>query len=89
VVWFGEPLPMDVWQAADAASADCDLLLSVGTSSLVYPAAELPLKAAAQGALVVQINPAVTSLNAVASINLRGTAAQILPALLAQAWPDD
>ena len=89
VVWFGEPLPMDVWQAADAASAGCDLLLSVGTSSLVYPAAELPLKAAAQGALVVQINPAVTSLNAVAGVNLRGTAARILPALVAQAWPDD
>jgi NAD-dependent deacetylase len=88
VVWFGEPLPVDAWQAADAASADCDLLLAVGTSSLVYPAAELPLKAADQGALVVQINPAVTSLNAVAGINLRGTAAQILPALVAQAWPD-
>jgi NAD-dependent deacetylase len=45
--------------------------------------------AADQGALVVQINPAVTTLNAVAQINLRGTAARILPALLARAWPDD
>lgn len=89
VVWFGEPLPVDAWQAADAAMADCDLLLAVGTSSLVYPAAELPVKAAAQGALVVKINPAVTSLNAVAGINLRGTAAKILPVLVAQAWPDD
>jgi len=89
VVWFGESLPVETWQAADAAAADCDLLLSVGTSSLVYPAAELPLKAAARGALVVQINPAVTSLNAVAGINLRGTAAQMLPTLVAQAWPDD
>jgi NAD-dependent deacetylase len=38
---------------------------------------------------VVQINPAVTSLNAVAEVNLRGTAAQILPTLVSRAWPDD
>ncbi|MBK5962665.1 NAD-dependent deacylase [Thiocystis minor] len=89
VVWFGESLPVEVWQAAQSAAGACDLLLSVGTSSLVSPAAELPVMAADQGALVVQINPAVTALNAVAQINLRGTAARILPELLAQAWPDD
>lgn len=89
VVWFGESLPVEVWQAAQSAAGACDLLLSVGTSSLVYPAAELPVMAADQDALVVQINPAVTTLNAVAQINLRGTAARILPELLTQAWPDD
>jgi NAD-dependent deacetylase len=86
VVWFGESLPADAWQAACDAVDACDLLMSVGTSSLVYPAAQLPATAASRGATVVQVNPAVTALDGVATFSLRGTAAQILPALVAQAW---
>ena len=41
VVWFGEALPPDVWEAADGASAHADVLLVVGTSAVVYPAAGL------------------------------------------------
>ncbi len=88
VVWFGEALPRDVWDAAETAARDCDLVLVVGTSALVYPAAELPLTALARGAVVVQINPDRTDLDDLATFRLRGTAAQVLPELVRQAWPE-
>ncbi|MET0426128.1 MAG: NAD-dependent protein deacylase [Actinoplanes sp.] len=87
VVWFGEALPEEALAAAVQAAADCDLLLTVGTSGLVYPAAEIPQVAARFGAPVIQINPQPTPLDPVAAINLRGPAAEILPALVGAAWP--
>lgn len=87
VVWFGEMLPEATLEAARQAARNCDLLLSVGTSSLVYPAAELPYLAARGGAAVVQVNPAPTPLDETASFNLLGKAGEVLPALLAAAWP--
>jgi len=88
VVWFGEQLPTDALSAATEAAFGCDLLFTVGTSGLVYPAAEIPYVAARSGATVVQINPEPTALDAVADVNLRGTAARILPELVARAWGD-
>ncbi|RMW02346.1 hypothetical protein ALP03_200204 [Pseudomonas amygdali pv. tabaci] len=57
VVWFGEMLPENAWSAGLAAADDCDVFLSIGTSGVVYPAAELPLRALGHGATVVHINP--------------------------------
>ena len=57
VVWFGEMLPEDSWSAGLAAAEECDVFLSIGTSGVVYPAAELPLRALGQGATVAHINP--------------------------------
>lgn len=57
VVWFGEMLPEDAWSAGLAAAQECDIFLSIGTSGVVYPAAELPLRALGRGATVVHINP--------------------------------
>ncbi|WP_088147942.1 SIR2 family NAD-dependent protein deacylase [Achromobacter denitrificans] len=88
VVWFGESLPADAWDTAIDAAQRCDLLLSIGTSALVYPAAELPRRALAAGAIVAQINPAATPLDASAHHNLRGAAADIMPRLLASAGFD-
>ena len=59
VVWFGEPIERAVAAAADAAS-DCDLFLSIGTSSVVYPAAGLLAQARRRGATTVEINPDAT-----------------------------
>jgi NAD-dependent SIR2 family protein deacetylase len=56
VVWFGEMLPEGAWSAGIAAAERCDVFLSVGTSGIVYPAAELPLRALGQGATVVHVN---------------------------------
>ncbi|SCL13928.1 NAD-dependent deacetylase [Micromonospora nigra] len=87
VVWFGEALPQSALAAAVEAAASCDLLVTVGTSGLVYPAAEIPQVAARFGATVVQVDPGETALDEVADVNLRGTAAQVLPALVEAAWP--
>ncbi|GIF78479.1 SIR2 family NAD-dependent protein deacylase [Asanoa siamensis] len=88
VVWFGEALPEQAFRAAVDAATECDVLLSVGTSGVVYPAAALPMIAANAGATVIQVNPEPTPLDEVCAVNLRGTAADTLPALVAAAWPD-
>ncbi|UCE30642.1 MAG: NAD-dependent deacylase [Burkholderiales bacterium] len=82
VVWFGEWLPHEAVAAAEAAAARCDLMLVVGTSAQVYPAAELPFRARRSGAEVIVINPEPTEIDAIASVVLRGRAGEILPALL-------
>ncbi len=86
VVWFGEALPEAALTAAVEAATTCDVLLTVGTSAVVYPAAEIPRIAARSGATVIQVNPQPTPLDRIAAINLRGTAAQLLPNMVAAAW---
>ncbi len=82
VVWFGESLPEADWRAAMSALEHADLVFSVGTSSLVWPAAEIPVWAARRGAHVVQVNPQPTALDETATTNLRGPAGAVLPELL-------
>ncbi|MEO8103931.1 MAG: NAD-dependent deacylase [Betaproteobacteria bacterium] len=82
VVWFGEMLPEDALDAAMRATRSCDVFLSVGTSSVVEPAASLPLVARQAGAMVIEVNPDTTPVTAAAQISLRGTAGEILPGLL-------
>jgi NAD-dependent deacetylase len=83
VVWFGEMLDAKHLAAAEAAATESDVLLVVGTSGMVYPAAGLPLAARRAGATVVIINPAPSEIDDCAHCVLRGTAAAILPRLLA------
>jgi NAD-dependent deacetylase len=82
VVWFGENLPEDVWMKAEQATLHCDVFLSIGTSSEVYPAAGLPLLAKRQGAFVAEINPGRTGLTPEAHAYLCGTSGTILPRIL-------
>lgn len=86
VVWFGEALPEAVLLAATDAARGCDLFLSIGTSSLVYPAAALPYDARSAGATVVEINPDETPLTEHADHALRGTAGETLPTLVTSAF---
>lgn len=83
VVWFGEALPEHQITRAWRGVEECEAALVVGTSSVVYPAAELPLAAAAHGAKVVEINPNQTPLSAEADVWWPATAAAALPALTA------
>jgi NAD-dependent deacetylase len=87
VVWFGEALPADVLREAEAAAAQCEIFFSIGTSALVYPAAELPFLASRSGAIVVEINPQPTPLSQHARFVLQGASGEILPALLEQVFP--
>ena len=79
VVWFGEALPINALDAAQQAARSCDLMLVVGTSGVVYPAAGL---ARTTRGRVVVINPDETGLDDAADVVLRGTAASLLPQLL-------
>src|SRR3712207_4888500 len=82
VVWFGEMLPPQPLEKASEVARRCDLFLSIGTSSLVYPAAALPYEALENGATLVEINPTQTPLSARADFSLRGPAGKVLPDLL-------
>lgn len=84
VVWFGESLPGDAWSTAASRAMDCSLLLVVGTSGLVQPAASLPDLARSHGARIVEINPSATHLSAQADLAWPATAANALPALLCE-----
>ncbi len=79
VVWFGELLPADALAAAEEAAAACELMLVVGTSGVVYPAAGL---ARATRGRVVVLNPQPSELDDAADAVLEGTAATLLPWLL-------
>lgn len=81
VVWFGENLPPGAWKSAMTSVKGCDVLISVGTSGVVRPAADIPEIALAAGATVIHVNPADVSLGAENEIMLIGNAATILPAL--------
>ncbi|PEN13246.1 NAD-dependent protein deacylase [Longibacter salinarum] len=82
VVWFGEMLPPDAMDRASQATTDCDVFLSVGTSTVVYPAARLPMLAKESGAYVVEVNPDRTPISGDVDEYLAGPAGEVLPALL-------
>lgn len=81
IVWFGEPLPAGVWRAAEAAAARADVILVVGTSAVVYPAAALATHYN-ERAFVAEMNPEQTAISDRIDCALRGTAAELLPRLL-------
>ena len=83
VVWFGEALPIRVWNDAEAAARDADLFLVVGTSAVVYPAAGLAQIAKRAGARVVEINIAETVLSDAIDEFLQGPSGELLPRLIA------
>lgn len=82
VVWFGEMLPAGAMQAADQAARRCAVMIVVGTSGAVWPAAGLAASARRAGAAVIIVNPEPSEIDAEATLHLRGTAARTLPALL-------
>jgi NAD-dependent deacetylase len=82
VVWFGEPLPFAAFDAAGKAAASCELMLVVGTSGAVWPAAGLVGQARRAGAFIIIVNPDTTEVDHEAQALLPGTAADILPRLL-------
>ncbi|MDH4207570.1 MAG: NAD-dependent deacylase [Anaerolineae bacterium] len=84
VVWFGESLDPEVMKAAYAAAERCDLMLVVGTSAVVQPAASLPVIAHNAGAYLVEVNVQKTPLSPLAHEVILGPAARELPDLWAK-----
>lgn len=84
IVWFEDSLDPATLRAGAEAVEGCDLLVSVGTSLVVYPAAELPGLAKRAGATCVEINPEGSAASALFDVQLRATADEGLATL----WPD-
>jgi len=82
VVWFGESLPDYELRKAVEVMELADVVLVVGTSAMVYPAAALPRMALGCGARVIEINPEPTELSSVVTLALPGAAGEILPRLV-------
>ncbi len=80
VVWFGEMLPSVVWERAAEAAARADVILVVGTSAQVYPAAALALQN--DRAFLAEINPEETALSDRCDCVLRLPAAAALPQIV-------
>jgi NAD-dependent deacetylase len=78
VVWFGEMLDEHNLDRAFDAIASCDVMLVVGTSGLVFPAAGFPGDARRAGAIVIEINPEPTPITAIANICIRSGARDAL-----------
>lgn len=81
VVLFGEELPQDAYLQAQGAAHVADVVLLLGTSGIVNPAALLPGLARSHGAKLIEINPNLTELSAIAHLTLRGTTGELLPAI--------
>jgi NAD-dependent deacetylase len=82
VVFFGEALPSAAMMEGFRLARECDLMLVVGSSLQVYPAADVPATAAERGAPLVIVNDEPTPLDVAAAVVLRGRSGEVLPELV-------
>lgn len=82
VVWFGEAIPDDALSRASAAAVECDVFLSIGTSSQVFPAAALADTARDNGAYTVELNPERTVGSDRFDLSLAGRFGETMPELV-------
>ena len=84
-VFFGEMIPQDaLWRSRQIAS-DCDLMLVVGTSAVVQPAALMPVIAKESGAKIVEINPERTPLtDDISDYLIMGRAGDVMNRIIAK-----
>ncbi|OGG07226.1 MAG: NAD-dependent protein deacylase [Candidatus Glassbacteria bacterium RIFCSPLOWO2_12_FULL_58_11] len=84
VVWFGESLPARALEEAFKSAENCDLMLVVGTSGLVQPAASLPGMARRRGARIIEVNPDPSEITPSAHLFLQGKSGEVLPEVVAR-----
>lgn len=77
VVWYGEDLPSDVWKSAISLVKSCDVLISVGTSGIVTPAADIPRLALSYGATMIHVNTEDVSTGSQNELMLIGKATEV------------
>lgn len=82
VVMFGEPIPQDSLDMCYRQTAMADLFLTVGTSAVVYPAAEFPIMARRRGHPLIEINPEETGLSEIADVIIRAPAGEAIPEIV-------
>jgi len=82
VVWFGESLPQDIFQQAEAKAKEADICFIVGTSAVVYPAAYIPITAKDYGAYLVEINIQPTEITNSVDLSIFDKSGKVLPEIL-------
>lgn len=82
VVLYGEPLDDEVYEAAEVSAENADVCLLLGTSGMVYPAADIPWVAARNGATLIEVNPAETELSKLCKVKIRGKTGEVLTQLV-------
>jgi NAD-dependent deacetylase len=83
VVFFGEPLPVNTIHRASQEALAANVMLVIGTSAIVYPAASIPILAKGAGARIIEINPEETSFTGtISDFLLKGQAGEIMSRLL-------
>lgn len=85
VVFFGEPLPEGAMRRAAEEALKCDLLIVVGSTLEVYPAASLPVAAKRAGSKVMIVNLGKTAMDELADVRLDAKAGEVLPQIVAAA----
>ncbi len=82
VVWFGEPLPNAPLEEAFSLAGRADLVLVIGTSGVVYPAAYIPYIVKENGGTVIEVNTSESGITPIADVFLRGGAGEVMDKLL-------
>lgn len=82
VVWFGELLPEQALMQAQNISESCDVMIVIGTSGLVTPAANMPRYAKSAGAMIIEVNPDYSMITRIADIKLEGASGEIMPKII-------
>lgn len=82
VVLFGEPMPVPAVQEAFTLAREADVMLVVGSSLVVHPAADIPLAAVRAGALMIIVNAEPTPLDSLAEVVIHGRSGEVLPEIL-------
>lgn len=83
VVFFGEGIPFDAMIRANEEAKNCKVMLIIGTSGVVYPAAELPYISKSRGATIVEINLERTPFtSSITDFFFKGSASTILPEIV-------
>ncbi len=82
VVWFGEPLPEQEWRQALQLAREARVLLVIGTSGVVYPAALIPTIAKENGAKIIEINIEKTPITSIADIHIEAPAGKAMQKIL-------
>ena len=82
VVLFGEPMPQAATEEAFALASQSDVMLVVGTSLVVFPAAEVPLTAVRSGAHMIVVNAEPTPFDRLAEVVIHGRSGEVLPELI-------
>ncbi len=81
-VMFGEPIPQDALESCFTEARQADCVLLIGTSAVVYPAAEFPVIVHRQGGRLIEINPQETPLTEISDAVVRAPSGEALPSLL-------